>query len=423
MKNNFICAIDFGASKISGMVGLVNKSGKITSLSMEVVSSKGIKNGRIADFSALSLSLEELLKKLQKSSGFKIKDFYVNVSGNEITSGHSRAIIPLAQRGNKVITDSDIHRVKEQARILGTNLQEEIIHEIPFGYIVDADNFCRNPRELYAHRLEIDLLLIYAKLSYVQSVVRLSSQLGYSVKGVFYPGFINGELSLGQSQRRGIEFFCDIGADTTDLVMFKDGALQAIMVLAIGGNNITQAISQKLNIPFDLADDTKRSSVVIGSPDNFLEDKEVMVSRGNNYMPIKQKEISRIATEEATKMCLEIKYAINKMSSGDASAEAINCLSIAGRTVLQEGFMEKLEELAGVPVRLIRIQNQHFLNNEIHNELTSSCAKVLTYLNPFSMIAYALDSMQQDQIFHKAPPLKSISGVISKVKQVYQQYF
>jgi len=140
MKNNFICTLDLGSSKLSGMVCVFNKQGKIIDISMETVLSRGIKGGRIVDFSQLSSNLEDLLKKLQKGSGFKIKEFYANVSGNEITTAHSRAIMPLAERGNKIITDADIYRVKEQARVLGTNLQEEIIHQIPFGYVVDGEN-------------------------------------------------------------------------------------------------------------------------------------------------------------------------------------------------------------------------------------------------------------------------------------------
>ncbi|MDD5610034.1 MAG: cell division FtsA domain-containing protein [Candidatus Omnitrophica bacterium] len=419
MKNNFICAVDLGSSKLSAIVCVFNKQGKIIDMSMESAPSRGIKGGRIVDFSDLSSNLESLLKKLEKAQGSRIKEFYTNVSGNEISTAHSRAIIPLAERGNRVITDADIFRVKEQARILGTSLQEEIIHEIPFGYIVDTDNFCSDPRELYAHRLEIDLYLIYAKLSHIQSLTRMAHQLGFSIKGIFYSGLISAKLALGESIRRATDIFCDIGADMTDLVFFKNNILQSLQVLPIGGDEITSAIARGLSIPFELAEEIKRSSAVIGKPEDLPAGKEVMVNKGSNYMPIKQREISRIATESAAGMCRQIKEAIDKV----APANTINNLFISGRTVIQEGFLEKLEEVTGIPTRLVRIPGHLFINNEIHNELTSSYMKMLTYLNAFGLVTHAAESTQENNILRQVPTLKPLSGVINKVKQVYQQYF
>ncbi|MCM8779622.1 MAG: hypothetical protein NC914_00490, partial [Candidatus Omnitrophica bacterium] len=390
MKNNFICAVDFGSSKLSGVVGVFNREGKIIDLIMESVASKGVRAGRLADFSQTSNSLENLLKNLQKSSGLKIKEFYASISGNEVTHRHSRAIMPLAERGNRMITDFDIQRLKDQARLLGTNLQEEIIHEIPFGYIVDADNYCRDPRQLYAHRLEIDLLLIYAKLSYIQSIARMAHQIGYYLKKVFYPGFINAQFSTGDGQRTGIDIFCDIGADITDLVMFKDGILQDIVVIAQGADNITRGIAQELNISFELADEIKRSFSIVGDFQDLAEDKEIMVKNANIYTPIKQREVCRIATAEVTTLSSAVKQAIDKMSR----LEPINCLYIAGRCVIQEGFLEKFEEIIGVTSRIIRIPSRYFLNNQIYNKLISVPTKMLTYLNAFSMSIYAWEAAQ-----------------------------
>ncbi|MCM8763112.1 MAG: hypothetical protein NC829_01910, partial [Candidatus Omnitrophica bacterium] len=130
MKNNYICSVDLGSSKLAGMVCIFNKTGQIIDIVMDVLPSKGIRNGKIFDFQELSLVLEDLLKKLQKSSGLKIKGFFTNISANEVRTGHSRAIMPLAERGSRVITDTDLRRINEQAKILGTSLEEEIIHQI-----------------------------------------------------------------------------------------------------------------------------------------------------------------------------------------------------------------------------------------------------------------------------------------------------
>ncbi|MCM8771397.1 MAG: hypothetical protein NC936_06025 [Candidatus Omnitrophica bacterium] len=418
MKNNYICSVDLGSSKLAGMVCIFNKTGQIIDIVMDVLPSKGIRNGKIFDFQELSLVLEDLLKKLQKSSGLKIKGFFTNISANEVRTGHSRAIMPLAERGSRVITDTDLRRINEQAKILGTSLEEEIIHQISHGYIVDGQNYCLNPSQLYAHRLEVDLYLVYARLSYIQNISRLASQLGFSIKGIYYCGLANQQIIFGNDKRHTLDIFCDIGADTVELTVFKDGILQGIAALVGGGDNITEAISKELNIPLSLAQEIKQSWAVIGNYQDLPEEKEVMVKRANTYVAVKQREISRIATEQASRLCQAIKEALDKLSLNSA----IDNLVIAGRTVLQEGFLEKLEELTGITVKLARISELPFMNKEIGNQLTSSSSKALTYLNALGLSIYAWEVMQREA-FKIIPPLKSLAGVIHKVKEIYQQYF
>jgi cell division ATPase FtsA len=71
-------------------------------------------------------------------SGVKIRNIYTNIPAPNVIVKHSRAIIPLAERGNKVVTPSDVMRVNHQAKVLGANLEEEIIHRIPYSYSVDS---------------------------------------------------------------------------------------------------------------------------------------------------------------------------------------------------------------------------------------------------------------------------------------------
>ena len=111
-----------------------------------------------------------------------------NRSFQNILTKHSHAIIPLAERGNKVITSTDIASANEQARILGSSLEEEIIHVIPSSYSIDSKNNVINPVGLYSHRLEADLFLICAKLSSLQSLSRAVSQAGYEIKNLSFSG-------------------------------------------------------------------------------------------------------------------------------------------------------------------------------------------------------------------------------------------
>jgi len=185
MLNSYICALDIGSSKIASAVAQIKRK-RINNIFFDSVPSKGIKRGVIVDSVDLVSSVSKLLKDLKVKSGINIKFLYTNISGQDIVTKHSRAIVPLAERGNKVITISDIQRVNEEARILGSSLEEEIIHFIPSSYTIDSKSNIINPLGLYSHRLEVDLYLICGKLASIQSLGRVINQAGFEIKDLFF---------------------------------------------------------------------------------------------------------------------------------------------------------------------------------------------------------------------------------------------
>ena len=130
MPSNYICALDIGSDKIASVVVELRKRW-ISWMFFEAIPSKGVRQGIIIDSIALVDRVSSLINALKNKSGIKIKFLTTNISGEDIVTKHSRAIVPLAERGNKVITRFDIEKVNEEARILGSSLEEEIIHKIP----------------------------------------------------------------------------------------------------------------------------------------------------------------------------------------------------------------------------------------------------------------------------------------------------
>ncbi|MFH0858423.1 MAG: cell division protein FtsA [Candidatus Omnitrophota bacterium] len=417
LKNNYICALDIGSSKISAVAAEIRKK-RVVSLHFESLPSKGIRNGLIVDSVSLLDAIGKCLKDLQAGSGFKIKFIYTNVSGQDIISKHSRAIIPLAERGNKVITPSDVRRVNEQAFILGSNIDEENIHKMPYAYSVDDKIDIANPIGLYGHRLEVDLYLICVKLSSIQTLVHTVNQSGYEIRDLFLTGLVSAKAVMEVKFKAGVHVFCDMGSDITEILLFRDGILKNIEVLPLGGNDLTQELSNQLNIPFDLAEEIKVSYGIIGDIDGPGQDKEILLRKEGNYKPIKQKIVSEIITSKSISVCRTLKNILGKY----AAPTEIKLITACGRGTLQEGFLEMFETILGVPVELGRITHPEvasFINR--YNELSGQ--KYLAYTACLGMICQA---MSKDNFF-SAPAAESshnpITNLINKVQEVYQEYF
>jgi cell division protein FtsA len=417
MFDNYICSLDIGSSKIAATLARLKK-GKVNALFFESMPAKGIRKGTAVDSIELVNSIGRVLKNLKATSGVKIKFVYANVSGEDIVIKHSKAVIPLAERGNKVITLSDISRVKEQARILASSLEEEILHQMPVNFGIDSAENVTNPLGLYSHKLEVDLYLVSSRQSCIQSLSRAINQAGYDVKKIFFSGLATSRAILSREFGEGLNLLCDIGSDITETLIFKDGILKDIDVLSIGGDDLTRALADEFKIPFELAEDVKRSYGMCGDTGHIKDDKEILVKKLNAYNPIKQKQVCDILNAKSKIIFDKIKSQVEKR----VYCTQLNNFFICGRTVLLEGFIESFESTLGIPVKLARISDAQiipFINN--NSELTGH--KYLTYLTSLGMVSEAIKGPKVQFIPATQPQGGLIRKGINRFKEVYQEYF
>jgi len=417
LNESYICALDIGFSKISAALAQIRKK-RITNIFFDSMPSRGIRHGVIIDSIDLVGSIGKLLKSLKNKSGINIKFLYTNISGQDIVTKHSRAIVPLAERGNKVINIQDVQRVNDQARILGSSLEEEIIHLMPSSYSIDSKSDVINPLGLYSHRLEVDLYLVCAKLSSIQSLGRVINQSGYEIKDLFFSGLATSKVVFNKEINEGINLFCDIGSDTTELVMFKNGMLIDIEILPIGGDDLTMQLKDALKLPFELAEDIKRSYGMIGDPSTVGLDKEILIKKNDLYKPIKQRLVMEIISAKTKSICSSIKETVEKK----VRIHDVNNFVIAGRAVLLEGFIETLENTLSMPVKLGRIMNTQ-IPAFIKEDSVLSAQKYLTYLTALGMICEALQDKTAKFLPAQQPARNPLIKAFNRFKEVYQEYF
>lgn len=417
MLNNYICALDIGSSKLAACVAEIKKR-EVADIFFDSAVSRGVKDGVVVDSIELVSSVGKLLKSIKAKSGINIKFLHTNLSGQDIVTKHSRAIIPLAERGNKVITLPDIQRVNEQARVLGSSLEEEIIHMVPASYTIDSKSNIANPLGLYSHKLEVDLFLICGKLSSIQSLSRVINQSGYEIRSLSFSGLATSKAVLEEELKEGLTVQCDIGSDITEILIFKDGILKDMEVLPLGGNNLTGQLQEALQIPFELAEDIKRSYGIIGDTAQISEEKEILVKKTDFYKPFKQKAVSEIVTCAAKLICMNIKEALERRMP----LYEIKHFVLVGRGLLLEGFIETLENSLGIPVKLGKPEN-HRIAGIIKENSETSGFKYLTYLTALGMISEALASEPLGLIPVQQPAKTLFQKAVNRFKEVYQEYF
>ncbi len=97
------------------------------------------------------------------------------------------------------------------------------------------------------------------------------------------------EVVLTEQERQMGVAVCDIGGGTTDLAIYVNGDVWHTMVLAVGGNHITQDIAHGLRLPLSQAEDVKKQQGYavrseVGAEEYFSirpfgEDQDVQINR------------------------------------------------------------------------------------------------------------------------------------------------
>jgi len=417
MAKKYICGLDIGTSKIVACAAEIRK-GKVVEVFLEAEESRGVSKGAVVDSVELVESVGKVLKALKAQSGINIKAVYTNISGQDVVTRHSRAVIPLTDRGNKVISSLDIENVIRQAFILGASIEEEVIHNIPYSFTVDNKTGLANPLGLSGHKLEVDLFLVCVKLSSVQTINYAVNRAGYDVKEIFLSGLAVSEVVFDEEFKKGCSILCDIGQDITELIFFKDGLVRDIKILAIGGDDLTCALQQGLNISFEMAKDIKFSSSAIGESAVLDENSRILVKKDNDCLSVRKKQVADILNAQARVMSLCLQDAVKK----NTVLKEIKHFVFTGRTILQEGFLEMIEANIGIPVEFARIRDPQIAPLLNKNPVLSG-REYLTYTTAIGLICKELYGYDSKTLTMRKSSPNPFFKALNKLKEIYQEYF
>ena len=420
MGAKYICTLDLGSSKFACCLAKLNRNGSLQDLFLESVPAGGMKRGRITDIQEVSNAIDALLKKVKAKSGVQIRDLCINVYGQDVVTNHSRTVIPLAEKRNKLITASDIRRVSEEARLLGINLDDEIIQMMPFCFSVDGQDNIANPLGLYGRKLGIDLFIISVKTAFLQGMSRLVNRLNYEIKHLFLSGLATSKVILKENfLQDGTYILCDIGADLTEITVFKNAILQHVETLSLGGNDLTEELARVFKIPFELAEEIKRSYAYIIDPAAIKDDKEVIIKKDDYYKVISQRKICQVITQKTNSICAEIKEKIENWRGDQA---VINKIFVSGRTVLIDGFLETMEHTLAIPTKLAAGQEFRF-SWKGKAEITSSPPKLLNYATVLGLLTEAMESEKKNKLFSVLHSKNLILKMVNYTRDLFEEYF
>lgn len=271
-----IVGLDIGTTKICTVIGEVAGDGVLDIIGEGTVPSDGLRKGVVVNLERTITSVRQSIQAAQRVAGVEVHSAWVGVAGSHLKALTSHGMAAI-RRGME-ITRADVDRCIENAQAVPLEANMEILHVIPQEYVVDGNDGIKDPIGMSGVRLEVDVHLVAAAQGPLANLRRCAEDAGVGVDGLVVQALASGLSVLNPGERDLTTLLIDIGGGTTDVGVFRRGTLAHSAVIPLGGDHVTQDISQLLRIPPEEAERVKRRYGV-ALPD--LADRDVVLEVAN----------------------------------------------------------------------------------------------------------------------------------------------
>ncbi|SVB47480.1 uncharacterized protein METZ01_LOCUS200334, partial [marine metagenome] len=293
--------MDIGSNKICCAITEINPtSDSVKLLGIGTSPATGINKGSITHRDKLIDEMENAFQQAQTMADINIDNISLGISGDHVRGINTQGAITIGgTNGSNVpiqheITDNDVSNVLELAKAISLPMDRDILHVLPQEYVIDSMDSIQDPVGLTGRRLEARVHLITVATSAATNLASCAEELGVSVDGIIYQGLASSLSTLEHDEKKLGVVCVDIGASTTDIVVYLDGGVRHTSTIGIGAASITNDIAVMLQIGIDEAEKIKKTygsaKASMSSPDLEFE---VPAKNGGLKRTISEHELSR----------------------------------------------------------------------------------------------------------------------------------
>lgn len=348
-KDTFYTAVDIGTDKVTSIMARVGSEGELKILGTGVVPSEGIQKGRIDNIDEVQVTVQSSLEEAQRYIGKGVlTGVYSSVSGNHISCLNTKEMIEnLSDVGN--ISTQMLDRLL-RGSFPELNPGQEILHVIPIGYHVDGMTGVRNPVGLHGSHVEVEAHVVLGDAAVLKNTVKVIEANKATVKSLVLHSLASAEATLTGDEREMGVVLADIGAGTTDVIIYRQGNPWYSAVIPVGGNQLTRDLSVALRSSVYMAEEMK---IKWGSvnPEAVPADEEVVIPsfQGEPKRVISRRELAEPLN---ARMFEILKLVLMKVRQAGLREIPTGGLVLTGGGADISGLAGLVQKMLGVPVRI-----------------------------------------------------------------------
>ncbi len=349
LDEGMIAVLDVGSSRTRMLVAELHE-GSLRYRGHGVAPSAGMRRGIIAELKPATESIAQAMVAAEAASQSVIEACIAGIGGPHIRGVNSQGGIALGSRMRE-ITREDVRAAADRARAISLPPDREVLHLLPRHFLLDEVPGIHDPVGMVGHQLEVSLHLATCSASAHQSLVTCANKAGIEVSETVYEPLAAAESSLSTDERELGSCLIDIGAGSTELIVYFEGAVAYSTAIPLGGDHFTNDLAVGLHLSTAEAEPLKREfghavvTSVSQESEIAWEPDESGYSRGS----IRQRAIAEILEPRARELFSLIRDALR--TGGVLEALGAGCILTGGGARLA-GLCDTAESILRVPARI-----------------------------------------------------------------------
>jgi cell division protein FtsA len=253
--SRYAVGLDIGSANTRCMVCLYEDN-RMRYLGHSQVASAGWSKGRISDQVAATEAIRTAVTEAERRAQVSVEGAVVGVGGASIEGMNSRGLYEFGRP--REIDPGDLNYAVELASKVRLQEDRIVLQVAPQDFTLDGRAGYRNPRGVVCARLEANVHVISTSAHEHQVLINAVHHAHLAVEEtIFEPVAAGYSAVLPDERNRGVAVV-DIGAHSTDVVVYDGDALLRATSIPISADHFTRDIAIGLNVGYDDAESLKR---------------------------------------------------------------------------------------------------------------------------------------------------------------------
>ncbi len=253
---DLVVGLDIGTAKVMAVVAEVLPGGELKLAGLGIAASNGLKRGVVVNIDATVQSIQQALREAELMADCKITRVYTGITGSHIRGINSSGMVAVK---DKEVTAADVARVVETARAINISTDQRLLLVEPQEFVIDGQDV-KEPIGMSGIRLEAKVHIVTGAQSAAENIIKCVRRCGLEVEHLLLNPLASSLAVLTEDEKELGVAMVDIGAGTTDVAIFTNGAIRHTAVIPIAGDLITSDIAMALRTPTKDAEDIKVES-------------------------------------------------------------------------------------------------------------------------------------------------------------------
>ncbi len=344
---NLIVGLDIGTSKIVAIVAELQPEGTLKVIGLGQHISRGLKKGVVINIESTMQAIQRALEEAELMADCKINNVYTGIAGSHIKSLNSHGMVKIK---DAEVSQMDVDRVIETARAIALPADQQILHILTQEFIIDGQEDVREPLGMSGMKLEVKVHIVTGAVAAAQNIVKCIKRCGIEVSDLILQPLASSLAVLTEDEKELGVCLVDIGGGTTDIAVFKQGAIRHTAVVPIAGDQMTNDVAVAFRTPTQSAEEIK---IKHGCALRQLADpREIVEVPGVDGRDPRQLSVQTLAEVLEPRVVELYELVLNELRRSGMEEMIASGIVITGGSAMMRGMVELGEEIFHMPVRL-----------------------------------------------------------------------